>query len=147
MSFCTCRPSYETLRSIDPSYVEEYVPPLYSGIREPNGQINLYNPYDQCFCKDRDLLQIEEHKTGITPIGKCYPVNLCKDCDINLSGMCQQQNKYDSLIDDPYWEYSRLIYYRYEGPYYPPRYPYQARIPPYPSRYPHHPPRWFYHRK
>ena len=43
------------------------------------------NKEDQCFCQDSQL------KTKMTPQGQCYPVQLCNDCNLNLSGSCPQQ--------------------------------------------------------
>jgi len=43
------------------------------------------NKEDQCFCQD------PQFKTKMTPQGQCYPVQLCNDCNLNLSGSCPQQ--------------------------------------------------------
>ena len=78
------------------------------------------NPYDQCFCKDTSLLINEKMRTGVDIPGKCYPTQMCSNCDINYRGMCPQQNKIDSGIyynevDVPYYTvvhpYARPIYY------------------------------------
>jgi hypothetical protein len=44
------------------------------------------NKEDQCFCQDLQL------KTKNNPQGQCYPVQLCNDCNLNLSGLCPQQS-------------------------------------------------------
>ena len=107
--------------------VENFVYYGYGGylpaIREPN--IKIFNPYDQCFCRDQSLIQRERQQTGIEIPGKCYPVDLCTDCDLNYSGLCPQQMKYDSgiFVNDPYIRpiyfppYTRHFPY---SPYYPP---------------------------
>lgn len=109
---------------------EDYI--YISGIRESN--VKYFNPYDQCFCRDQSLLQQERLRTGIEIPGKCHPVDMCTNCDINYSGLCPQQNKYDSgiLVDSiPVYPtispYVRPIYYPH-SPYYP-WYPYSPYRP------------------
>lgn len=101
--------------------VEGYV--YVSAIREPN--FTYFNPYDQCFCRDQALLEQERRRTGIEIPGKCYPVAMCSNCDLNYSGLCPQQNKYDSGIyvnEIPVYPiippYVRPAYYPYT-PWYP----------------------------
>lgn len=75
-----CRPQYETMKGMS-KVSESYV--FLSGTVYPSGGMNV-NPDNQCFCRDTKLLTKEN------PIGKCYPVSLCGDCDLNLSGQCTQ---------------------------------------------------------
>lgn len=75
------RPQYEPLRSL-PSLKESYV--FLSGTVYGGGGVN---PDNQCFCRDTKLIS-KDH-----PIGKCYPVAWCGDCDLNLSGQCSQSSQ------------------------------------------------------
>lgn len=117
-------PTYQTLGAMDR---ENYVF-LSGAVAQPSYPYYL-NPYDQCFCRDTRLVIEEKMKTGVDIPGKCYPTQMCSNCDINYSGMCPQQNKIDSGIyydnDLPYYTvvypYARPIYYPYPYPYYPRR--------------------------
>lgn len=106
------------------NYYYYYTP--IPGIRESN--VRILNPYDQCFCRDESLVQQERRRTGIDIPGKCYPTDLCTDCDLNYSGLCPQQNKYDSgiYIPDLVPPYVRPIYF----PPYARWYPYSPYRPP-----------------
>jgi len=105
------------------------------GLRQPS--FKYLNPYDQCFCRDQALLAQERRNTGIEIPGKCFPVDMCSNCDINYSGLCPQQNKYDSGIyvnEIPVYPiispYARPIYYPHSRWY--PHTPFQ------PTWYPAH---------
>lgn len=114
-----CRPirDYEMLEDAQENYM------FLSGVvQQP---FKYFNPYDQCFCRDQRLLEQERLKTGIEIPGKCYPTDMCTNCDLNYSGLCPQQNKLDSgiYIDEiPVYPvippYVRPAYYPY-SPWYP----------------------------
>ena len=115
------RPSHDDGNDADENVEEGYM--YVSPIRQPI--VKYLNPYDQCFCRDQRLLEQERRRTGIEIPGKCYPVDMCTNCDLNYSGLCPQQNKYDSgiFIDDiPVYPiippYVRPAYYPYT-PWYP----------------------------
>jgi hypothetical protein len=74
------RPEYKTLETVN-EVKEKYV--FLSGTVYPSTGFSV-NRDNQCFCRDPKLLTKEN------PIGKCYPVSLCGDCDLNLSGQCSQ---------------------------------------------------------
>lgn len=80
--------SYENMASISNDIREQYV--FLSGTVYPSGSAHI-NWNDQCFCRDAKL------KTSTNDIGRCYPVALCADCDLNLSGNCPQENQNYSI--------------------------------------------------
>ena len=71
-------PIYKKLESI------EFFPFL-SGTVYPSNSSHI-NTLDQCFCQDQKLWNEQN------PNGKCYPQQLCSDCNLDLSGLCPQES-------------------------------------------------------
>jgi hypothetical protein len=72
---------YQTLQDMV-KIEEKYV--FLSGTVYGGGNVN---PDNQCFCRDTKLIDKQN------PLGRCYPVAWCSDCDLNLSGQCSQVNQ------------------------------------------------------
>ncbi len=49
------------------------------------GGSRTYSPQNQCYCKDPQFVNNNQD-------GKCYPLQLCGNCDLDKSGLCSQDS-------------------------------------------------------
>lgn len=67
-------------------YIENFA--LFSALR---GGSRSFSPEDQCWCKTTSSGVALTNNRGINGgVGECYPVQLCGNCNLNLSGNCPQ---------------------------------------------------------